>query len=152
MAYTTAEGRQEVLAGVAEAANELALASACLAAAYELLDERSGDMLEEACFRPVQRAYGRAQRTHNEFAARHGLPAASFEAPSAGRPSQGAAAFVTRAVEAAAAADRALAELQDSMLPVEAGDAELRAGIAAVREPLGSVPAGARGFLRGLGR
>jgi hypothetical protein len=152
MAYTTAEARQELLDTLAEAVNELALASACLAAAYELLDERTGDRLEEACFQPVQRAFGRAKRTHTEFAARHGLPAAAFEAPSAGPPSQGAAAFVTRAVEAAAAADRALAELQDSMLPVEAGDPELRAGLRSVREPLGGLPSRAREFLRGLGR
>ena len=38
------------------------------------------------------------------------------------------------------------------MLPVEAGDEELRAGLKAVREPLGQVAAGARQFMRGLGR
>ena len=38
------------------------------------------------------------------------------------------------------------------MLPVEAGDAELRAGLVSIREPLGGLPARARGFLRGLGR
>ncbi len=38
------------------------------------------------------------------------------------------------------------------MLPIEAGDEELRAGLKSVREPLGGVPAGARQFLRGLGR
>jgi hypothetical protein len=38
------------------------------------------------------------------------------------------------------------------MLPVEAGDAELRAGLTSVREPLGGVPAAAREFLRTLGR
>jgi hypothetical protein len=152
MAYTTAEARQELLDTLAEAVNELALASACLAAAYELLDERTGDRLEEACFQPVQRAFGRAKRTHTEFAARHGLPAGAFEAPSAGPPSQGAAAFVSRAVEAVGGADATLAGLQDSMLPVEAGDPELRAGLTSVREPLGGVPAAAREFLRTLGR
>ena len=49
-------------------------------------------------------------------------------------------------------ADRTLADLQDSMLPIEAGDEELRAGLKAVREPLGEVPLRAREFLRGLGR
>ena len=42
-------------------------------------------------------------------------------------------------------------ELQDSLLPVESGDAELRQGLAEVRELLSlSVPA--REFLRTLGR
>jgi hypothetical protein len=50
------------------------------------------------------------------------------------------------------AADRTLAGLQDSMLPVEAGDEELRAGLKAVREPLGGLPGNARAFLRVLGR
>jgi hypothetical protein len=152
MAYTTAEARQELLDTVAEAANELGFASACLAEAYEQLDEDSADRLEEECFRPVQMAYGRAKRTHTEFAARHGLQAAAFEQQPTGLASQGAAAFVARAVEAAGAADSGLAGLQDSMLPVEAGDEELRAGLKAVREPLGTLPGKAREFLRGLGR
>ena len=76
----------------------------------------------------------------------------AVEQPSAGLASQGAAALIGRAVEAAAEADQLLAELQDSMLPVEAGDAELRAGLVSIREPLGGLPARARGFLRGLGR
>jgi hypothetical protein len=38
------------------------------------------------------------------------------------------------------------------MLPVEAGDEELRAGLKAIREPLADLPANARRFLRGLGR
>jgi hypothetical protein len=38
------------------------------------------------------------------------------------------------------------------MLPVEAGDEELRAGLKSVREPLGGLPGKARDILRGLGR
>ena len=152
MAYTTAEARQELLDTLAQAANELGLASACLAEAYEQLDEASGDRLEEQCFRPVQTAYGRAKRAHTEFAARHGLPAAAFGQQSTGLPSQGPGVFIERSVEAVGAADRTLAGLQDSMLPVEAGDEELRAGLKSIREPLGDVPAKARQFLRGLGR
>ena len=91
MAYTTAEARQELLDTVARAANELGLASACLAEAYERLDEDSGDRLEEHCFRPVQIAYGRAKRVHTEFAGRHRLQAAVFEQQPTGLPSQGAA-------------------------------------------------------------
>jgi hypothetical protein len=152
MAYTTAEGRQELLDTVAHAANELGFASACLAEAYEQLDEQSGDRLEAEIFRPVQMAFGRAKRTHTEFAGRHGLEAAAFEQQPTGLASQGAAVFVARAVEAVGAADRALAGLQDSMLPVEAGDEELRAALKSVRESLGGVPGSAREFLRGLGR
>ena len=152
MAYTASEARQELLDTVAEAANELGLASACLAEAYEQLDEQSGDRLEEQCFRPVQMAYGRAKRTHTAFAGRHGLQAAAFEPQPTGLSSQGAAAFIARAVEAVGAADRALADLQDSMLPVEAGDEELRAGLKAIREPLGGLAGKAREFLRRLGR
>jgi hypothetical protein len=152
MAYTTSEARQELLDTVAQAANELGFAGACLAEAYEQLDEYNGDRLEADCFRPVQMAYGRAKRTHTEFARRHGLHAATFDEQPAGLPSQGAASFIARAVEAVGAADRTLADLQDSMLPVEAGDAELRAGLKSVREPLGGLPGKARDFLRGLGR
>ena len=57
-----------------------------------------------------------------------------------------------RAVETAGAADHALAGLQDSMLPVEAGDEQLRAAIKSVREPLAGLSGNAREFLRGLGR
>ena len=152
MAYTTAEARQELLDAVAEAATELGSASACLAAAYEQLDEYNGDRLETACFRPVQLAYGRAKRTHSEFAGRHGLPTAVVEPRPAGLASQGAAGLIARAVEAVGAADRSLADLQDSMLPVEAGDDELRAGLKSIRDPLGGLPVKARDFLRGLGR
>jgi hypothetical protein len=152
MAYTTTEARQELLDVLARAANELGLASACLAEAYEQLDEDSGDRLEEDCFRPVQIAYGRAKRAHTEFADRHGLQPAVFEQQPTGLPSQGAAALIERAAEAVGAADRTVAGLQDSMLPIEAGDQELRAGLTSIREPLGSPPAKARQFLRGLGR
>jgi hypothetical protein len=79
-------------------------------------------------------------------------PGGDFDAQPAGLPSQGAASFIARAVEAVGAADRTLTDLQDSMLPVEAGDEELPAGRKSVREPLGGLPGKARDFLRGLGR
>jgi hypothetical protein len=43
MAYTTSEARRELLDTVAQAANELGFASACLAEAYERLDDYNGD-------------------------------------------------------------------------------------------------------------
>ena len=49
-------------------------------------------------------------------------------------------------------ADDTLADLQDSMMPVEVGDAELRAGLSAVRELIGQLQERAPSFLRTLGR
>ena len=110
------------------------------------------ERLEDELYRPVQRAYGRGKRAHAQFAERTGSPAATFDLPDAGVASQGAKAFVERAVVAAANADRALSELQDTMLPIEFGDADLRAGLAEMRELLAPLPVAAREFLRTLGR
>ena len=60
--------------------------------------------------------------------------------------------FLERATEAIDDADETLAHLQDSMMPVEVGDAELRAGLAAVRELIGQLQARAPELLRTLGR
>jgi hypothetical protein len=152
MAYTTVEGRQELLDALAGAIDQIGLALASLGAAYEQLDEPTADRLEEELFGPVQVAYGRAKRTHAEFAGRHGLTSPTFDAPSAGLPSTGSKGFIEAAVNAAGAADSALAALQDSMLPVEVGDAEVRAGLMEVRELLGGVRERARELVRTLGR
>jgi hypothetical protein len=152
MAYTNAEARQDLLDIVAEAIDELAVALAALGAAYEQLDERSGDELEERLFRPVQVAYGRAKRTHAAFAERAGLPGRGFDAATPGAPSTGAKGFVENAVKAISAADVVLSTLQDSMLPVEVGDRELRSGLGEVREILGPLPGRAREVVRTLGR
>ena len=152
MGYSTSEARRELLDTLAEATDALGFALACLAEAYDKLDEHNGERLEEELFGPVQRAYGRAKATHAEFAGRHGLPGHAFEQQSAGVSPRGAPGFIDRAVEAASEADRTLAELQDSMLPVEAGDPELRAGLAAVRERVRGLPGTARELLRTLGR
>ncbi|HEY7600297.1 MAG TPA: hypothetical protein VH741_10255, partial [Candidatus Limnocylindrales bacterium] len=129
MAYTTAEGRQELLDELAVAVDRLGFALAALGAAYEQLDERNADRLEEELFGPVQVAYGRAKTTHAQFAGRSGLPGRTFETPAAGLPSTGAKGFIDDAVAAVAEADAALAELQDSGLPAEVGDVELRGSI-----------------------
>jgi hypothetical protein len=152
MAYNDAEARQEMLEAIAEAIDEIGAAMAALGAAYEQLDDDSADRLEEQLFRPVQAAYGRAQRTYAGFAERHGLRTRTFEQPSAGLASQGARSFIDTTVDAVAEADDRLAELQDSMRPVEVGDAELRAGLAEVRDLLGTVRERAREFVRTLGR
>jgi hypothetical protein len=152
MAYVTREAQEQLLGTVAEATDEIGAALAALGAAYEQLDEQSGDRLEAELFRPVQLAYGRARRTHSGFAERHGLPGRTFEPASAGLPSQGVRGFVEHAVEALEEADAILVELQDSMRPVEVGDAELRAGLAEVRELISEPPERARRFLSLFGR
>jgi hypothetical protein len=152
MAYATSEARQQLLDTLAEATDALGFALACLAEAYDKLDEQNGDRLEEQLFGPVQSAYGRAKATHSEFAGRHGLPGRTFEQQSAGVSPRRAPGFIDQAVEAVSEADRTLAELQDSMLPVEAGDAELRAGLTTVRERVRGLPGTARELLRTLGR
>ncbi len=152
MAFTALEARQQLLDDLAEAIDDIGFALAALEAAYEQLDEHSGDRLEEGLFRPVQVAYGRAKRAHDGFATRHGLPAGTFEAQAAGLPSTRAKGFIDGAVEAAAEADRALAALQDSPMLVEVGDVELRSGLAEVRELLGGVGQRARELVRTLGR
>jgi hypothetical protein len=152
MSYSAAEGRQELLDATAEAADAIGVALAALTAAYELVDEDTADRLEAELFGPVQTAYGRMKRGHAAFAARHGLGAQAFDAAEPGAPSAGAHGYVEQAVEAAQRADDILSELQDSLLPVEVGDAELRADVAEVRRRLADVPAHARDVTRTLGR
>ena len=152
MAYDATEARRELLDDVAGATERLGVALAALGAAYEQLDEVNGDRLEEELFRPVQTAYGRAQRTHAGFAERHGLPGRVFAGATPGHPSQGVTGFLDTAVSAVLAADAQLAELQDSMRPVEVGDADLRAGLSEVRRLVADVPARARRFAATLGR
>lgn len=153
MSYTSADGRAQILSELAVATDAIGAALTELGEAYELVDERSGDQLEEELFGPVQRAYGRAQRTHREFAAAHGDEEAEFVAPphGAGRPGDARGAL-ERAGSGLGLANQTLATLQDSMLPVEVGDPALRAGLAAVREIISPLPAATRNLLRVLGR
>ena len=152
MAITTAEARERILDDLAAAVDQIALAVACLGEAFELLAVGTQDRLEAELFRPVQRAYARGQRAHTGFAERTGMPGRQFELPSAGPSSQGAKELVERAATAAAGADHIIAELQDSLLPLESGDAQLRAELSEVRELVAGVPNDARDFLRALGR
>jgi hypothetical protein len=152
MAYTSAQARQQLLDTVAAATDEIGLALAYLGEAYERLDEQTADRLEQELFRPVQMAYGRAQRTHAQFADRHGLPSRVFQPASPGPPSQSVRGLLDNTVEAIGKADGALATLQDSMLPVEVGDADLRAGLEQVRVLVGDVRERARQLVRTVGR
>ena len=152
MPITTRESRERILGDLAAAADQLALASACLSEAYELLTIAPADRLEAELFAPVQKALGRCKRTASQFAERTGMDTVAAQPQLAGRPSRGVRSFVDRAVAASGEADLILAELQDSMLPVEAGDAELRAGLAEVRGLLAGLASKAREFIRTLGR
>ncbi len=155
MTYSSDEGRRELLEATAEAAEAIGAALTAVGEAYELVDEDTADRVESELFGPVQAAYGRAKRSHAEFAERHGLapqPFAAASDPHPPPPSAGAAGYVEHAVETAQHADDILSELQDSMLPVEVGDPELRAAIADVRTRLAEVPVRAGGLLRTLGR
>ncbi|GAC1486306.1 MAG: hypothetical protein NVS1B9_05180 [Solirubrobacteraceae bacterium] len=152
MTYSTAEARQELLDALAQATERIGSALASLGEAYELLDEASADRLEETLFRPTQSAYARAQRTHAEFAARHGLPAHQFAQPRAASAHGGPRALMQAAIEAVEAADAILSSLQDSMMPIEVGDAPLRAGLEDARQLIGQLRGSARELVRVLGR
>jgi hypothetical protein len=152
MAYVTAEAQQQLLDALAAATDDIGLALGALGDAYEQLDDASAGQLEGMMFAPVQAAYGRAKRTHTQFADRHDRPRRTFASPPPGAPSRGVKGFLDQAVDAVQRADGALASLQDSMMPVEVGDAELRAGIAEVRRQLSGVTGHARQFVRRLGR
>jgi hypothetical protein len=152
MAYVTAEAQQELLDALAAATDDIGVALGALGDAYELLDETTADQLEDLLFGPVQHAYGRAKRTHSEFADRHNLPRYDFPPPPTGAPSHGVKGFLDQAVDAVERADSALGTLQDSLMPVEVGDAELRAGMSEVRRQLSEVSSHARQFMRRFGR
>jgi hypothetical protein len=152
VAYTSAEARQELLDTFAEAIDHIGLALAALGAAYEQLDERNADRLEADLFGPVRLAFGRAKSTHARFSDRHGMTTRRFEAPAPGLPSTGAKGFIDNAVNAVTEADSALSGLQDSLLPAEVGDVELRSALTEVRELLGGVRQRARELERTLGR
>ncbi|MGI8461852.1 MAG: hypothetical protein ACR2OC_09510 [Solirubrobacterales bacterium] len=152
MTVTALEARGQILDDLSNATDAIALAASCLGEAYEELDDATAERMEDVLFRPVQKAYGRSKRTRSQFAERFGLKTRALESPSPPAGTKGAKALIEKAVSASAEAGGWITELQDSMLPIEAGDAELRAGLAEVRESIDGVPASARELLRGLGR
>jgi hypothetical protein len=152
MSYTDVEARQQLLDALAAATDDLGRALAALTAAYEQLDDQQADRLEEQLFRPVQRAFGRAQRTYAAFADRHGFERREFTTPIPEAPSTGVKGFVDHASEAVEAAEMELVQLQDSLMPVEFGDTELRAGLSEVRQLIDGLPERARQFVSTYGR
>ncbi len=151
MSYSTADAREQVLDELASAAEHLGTAVSRLGEAYEEMDEQSADQLEQELFRPLQAAYGAARRAHAEFSARYGISARPPEESSPGLPA-GPRDEIERAAEEIRTADETISQLQDSMLPVEVGDQELRAGLTRVRELIAPLPARSRELLRTLGR
>ncbi len=151
MTYSMAEGRQELLDELAVAIQAIGVAIAQLTEAYELLDEHNADVLEAQLFRPVQSAYGLAQRTHSSFAGRYGLPAREFATNIDIRPTS-AGDLIERAVDELLNADETISALQDSLLPVEVGDPEVRAGLSHVRETIAPLPGRSEHLTRTLGR
>jgi hypothetical protein len=152
MTYTSESARRQLLDELGQAVEQLALAIDALGEAYEAADERTGETLEARLFRPAQAAYGRAQRTRGGFAERHQLVADPVSAPAAAAPSADPRIHLERAIQAVERADLLISEMQDSMLPVEVGDRELRDGLTAVRELIADVPDAARQLLRLVGR
>lgn len=152
MAYTSESARAQLLDQLGEAVDQLAVALASLGEAYELVDERTAELLEEQLFRPVQGAYGRARRTHAEFAQRYGLSARTFEPGSPGAHSGDPRVHLERAIAAVEQADQIVAEMQDSMLPVEVGDRQFRDGLTETRELIAAAPGHGRQLLRTIGR
>jgi len=152
MSYSSSDGRTQILSELERATEGIGSALTELGDAYEWLDEAMADRMEAELFRPVQAAYGRAQRTHSAFSQRHGrAPIVFASGGHHGHPGDARGA-IERAAAALTQADELLGTLQDSMLPVEVGDPELRAGLTAVRETISPLPGQARQLLRMLGR
>jgi hypothetical protein len=153
MSYTTSEGREALMDDIGGALEQIAFALACLGEAYELVDVSAADQLDEKLFRPVRSAYARARRGLSGFADRHELAAAAPSQPdSSGLHSGDPRVYLQRAIDASSQAEAMIAELQDSMLPVEVGDQELRQDLSEVRALLGPVPAQGQALMRTLGR
>jgi len=152
MAYSADEARGQLLDDLAVAIDQLSFALAAVGEAYDELDERAADVLEDEIFKPLQSAYGRAKRTHSEFAKRYRQPERSFADRSAGTHSGDPRVYLERAVEAMEQADHMISELQDSMMPVEVGDTELRAGLSETRSLIAELPARGRRLVRARGR
>lgn len=142
----------QLLDSIVEAGESLGAALASLTEAYELLDDATAERLEAELFKPLQAAYGRARRTQTEFAERHGLPGKSFAPSVRGAPGHGVKGFIDSASQAIAEADRTLSTLQDSLLPVEFGDPELRSGLEQVRVLIAPLTARAHELVRTFGR
>ena len=151
MSYTNDSGRRQIISDCVAGANYMGDALAALGEVYELLDDQTAERMEESVFKPTQAAYGQLKRTLTEFATRFGLPQPTFPASIVPAPTD-PHTTLDRVADLVASADEAVSELQDTLLPVEVGDAELRAGLSRTRTLIGRVPASAEELIRTLGR
>ena len=125
MAYTTVEGRQQLLGALAEAI-EIGLALASLSAAYERLDIATArTRSKKSCSaRPSARTGARTGRMWSSPSGT-GWPGGSRAAIGRGSLDR-VKGFIDHAVAAVRAAGGTLATLQDSPMLLEVGDVELR--------------------------
>jgi len=65
VAYTNAEGRQQVLDDLASALDQVDLALDGVSGAYELLDDAAARRVEDQLFRPSQSASAQLRRTRS---------------------------------------------------------------------------------------
>ncbi len=72
--------------------------------------------------------------------------------PAPGAPSTGVKGFVEVAVQAVVHAEAELVALQDSLMPIEVGDVDLRNGLAEVRRAIDRFPRHAEDFVATFGR
>jgi hypothetical protein len=151
MGYTTEEGRTQILDDAGAAIDQLSIAIAALGEAYEHLDDAAGERMETELFRPLQSAYGQLKRTHTEFAQRAGLPVRNF-LPAMPPAPEDPRASLDHAADAIQTADEMISELQDSLLPVEVGDQQLRGGLSGARSLIAPLPERCDAFIRTLGR
>jgi hypothetical protein len=151
VSYTTESGRQQIIDDAAAAVYSLASAVAAIGELYDQLDEPTADRMELVVFKPLQGGYGLLRRTLTEFADRYGLATPQFDEPPVTTPSSAHTAL-ERVSEWVEEADGLVSELQDSLLPVEVGDQQLRAGLSGARTQLATVPAACGDLLRRLGR
>jgi hypothetical protein len=151
MGYTNEEGRTQILDDAGAAIDQLSIAIAELGEAYEHLDEAAGERMETQIFRPLQGAYGQLKRTHSEFAQRSGLPVRTFAAAPPPAP-EDPRVSLEHAADAIQTADELISELQDSLLPVEVGDQQLRSGLSGTRSTIAQLPERCDEFVRTLGR
>jgi hypothetical protein len=151
VSYTTDSGRRQIIDDSVVGANYLGDALAALGEAYELLDDHAAGQMEESVFKPTQAAYGQLKRSLTEFATRYGLPQPVFQPSIVPAPTD-PHTTLDRVADLVQSADEAVSELQDTLLPVEVGDAELRAGLSRARTLITRVPASAEDLIRILGR
>jgi hypothetical protein len=153
MTYSSHEGRDRIFRDSADAAAGLLGAIEALGTAYEALDEHAADELERHLYAPIGLAAKTLLAAVTAFAARSDE---TFERPVAkhfpGGREDGARQHVDAAIAFVGESDEILAELQDSLIPVEVGDAALREGLSATRRTLAPLPQAARELERTLGR